>query len=564
MAGIREVLTLVDQFSATFSKYISMAERSAGATTSAQQATEDLEESQHAFADGINTSEQALNEYANMINSLEREMTRLSAIQEAQAAVAENMEGTADWAEMEAAVNKTADKLSKVTAEYMALVNVMGEAGVDTEVFALAQEKAAKAAGNSAEEMSRLQKIIESTKNSKVGDALTHQFRRFSLALFTTRRILSFLRNSLDSLPKSITAGWKEATTAAKNFMIGGIGAFLQGVQPALERFNAALNSNAGQKFARGFEALMRGIGSVAGAVLDKVSALIDFIGNNFETIMTAAAIAAAFFAAKMLMSAAATIAANLPLILMIAAVGAFTAGIMAAGVTSQEVFGAIGAGAGWLYSLIYNLVADLYNVFASFAEFFANFMDDPINAVLNLFVDLADGVLGILENIASAIDAIFGSNLASAVSSWRNGIEKWANENLSAGNVQFDRMEHIDYKVTMDEWSSKAAGFADKLSDFSLENSVAVPLANIESDTGSIKKAVNMADEDLKSLVDVATRQYVNKINLTSQTPIINVTGQNTGNTLEDKKALADALRDIILEQAAAMSSRSTARVMG
>lgn len=564
MAGIREVFTLVDQFSSTFSKYISMAEKSAGATTSAQQATEGLEQSQREFADGINISERALNEYASMINSLEREITKLSAIQEAQAAIAEKMEGTDDWAEMETAVQKTADKLAKVTAEYEALVNVIGKAGVGTEVFTLAQEKATKAAGGTTEEMSRLQKAIESAKNSKVGDALSRQFRRFGLALFTTRRILAFLRNSLDSLPKSITSGWTNATKAAKNFLIGGIGAFLQGLQPALDRFNAAMNSNAGQKFARGFETAMRGIGNIVGFVVDKISMLIEFIGNNFQTIITVAAIAAGFFAAKMLLSAAATVAANLPLILMVAALGAIVVGLMSAGITSQQIFGAIGAGAGWLYSLIYNIVADLYNVFASFAEFFANFMDDPINAVLNLFIDLADGVLGILENIASAIDAIFGSNLASAVTSWRQGIEKWANENLSAGNVKFDRMEHIDYKVTMDNWSSKASDFADKLSDFSLENSVAVPLSNIESDTKSIKKAVNMADEDIKSLVDLATRQYVNKINLTSQTPIINITGQNTGNTIADKKALADSLRDVILEQAAAMSSRSTARVMG
>ena len=147
MAGIREVFTLVDQFSSTFSKYISMAEKSAGATTSAQQATEGLEQSQREFADGINISERALNEYASMINSLEREITKLSAIQEAQGAIAEKMEGTDDWAEMETAVQKTADKLAKVTAEYEALVNVIGKAGVGTEVFTLAQEKATKAAG---------------------------------------------------------------------------------------------------------------------------------------------------------------------------------------------------------------------------------------------------------------------------------------------------------------------------------------------------------------------------------------------------------------------------------
>ena len=68
------------------------------------------------------------------------------------------------------------------------------------------------------------------------------------------------------------------------------------------------------------------------------------------------------------------------------------------------------------------------------------------------------------------------------------------------------------------------------------------------------------MSKEDVKSLVDVATRQYINKVNLTSQTPIINVNGQNTGNTQADRKALADAIKDIIVEQAASSSYRSTA----
>lgn len=85
----------------------------------------------------------------------------------------------------------------------------------------------------------------------------------------------------------------------------------------------------------------------------------------------------------------------------------------------------------------------------------------------------------------------------------------------------------------------------------------------SLGSDVGAIKKEVTMAEEDLKSLVDMAERQYVNNINLTAQTPIINVSGQNTGNTKEDRKALANAIRDILLEQAASASIISTARVM-
>ncbi len=80
--------------------------------------------------------------------------------------------------------------------------------------------------------------------------------------------------------------------------------------------------------------------------------------------------------------------------------------------------------------------------------------------------------------------------------------------------------------------------------------------------DVADIKKEVTMSDEELKSLVDLAERKYVNNINLTAQTPVINITGQNTGNSKDDRKALANAIRDMLLEQQAAASLRSTARV--
>lgn len=85
----------------------------------------------------------------------------------------------------------------------------------------------------------------------------------------------------------------------------------------------------------------------------------------------------------------------------------------------------------------------------------------------------------------------------------------------------------------------------------------------SLGSDVADIKKEVAMSEEDLKSLVDMAERQYVNNINLNAQTPVITVNGQNTGNTADDRKALANAIRDILIEQAASASIRSTARVV-
>lgn len=86
---------------------------------------------------------------------------------------------------------------------------------------------------------------------------------------------------------------------------------------------------------------------------------------------------------------------------------------------------------------------------------------------------------------------------------------------------------------------------------------------SSLGSDVADIKKEVSMSEEDLKSLVDMAERQYVNEINLTAQTPVINVNGQNTGNSKEDRKALANAIRDILVEQASSASFKSTARTV-
>src|SRR5699024_5774055 len=89
----------------------------------------------------------------------------------------------------------------------------------------------------------------------------------------------------------------------------------------------------------------------------------------------------------------------------------------------------------------------------------------------------------------------------------------------------------------------------------------IAGQLGDISKDVGAIKKEVSMSQEDLKSLVDVAERRYVNKINLTAQTPVIHVNGQNTGNTEEDRRRLADAIKTVLIEQAASASLRTTAR---
>ena len=76
--------------------------------------------------------------------------------------------------------------------------------------------------------------------------------------------------------------------------------------------------------------------------------------------------------------------------------------------------------------------------------------------------------------------------------------------------------------------------------------------LEDIGADTKAIRSSVSLSEEDMKLLVDLAEREYVTNVNLTAQTPVINVSGQNSGDTDMDRRALADAIRDILIEQSA------------
>ena len=117
------------------------------------------------------------------------------------------------------------------------------------------------------------------------------------------------------------------------------------------------------------------------------------------------------------------------------------------------------------------------------------------------------------------------------------------SNLNLFGGlSDMFDTSKYTENVPAYNE----LAGIGDDVSD-------------IAGSANSIQKAVNMSEEDLKSLVDVAERRYVNNINLTAQSPVINVTGQNTGNTQADRMNLANTIRDILVEQVASGSTVNT-----
>ncbi len=280
----------------------------------------------------------------------------------------------------------------------------------------------------------------------------------------------------------------------------------------------------------------------------------------------------------------------GLPLIiiaLVIGAIYAVTAAVNHFAGTSVSATGIIAGAVLTVAAIIGNTVIGLLNgiiqaVWSIFVTPFLGIIEWVLNvtnggfdsfggAVANLIGNIISWFLDLGKVVTKIIDAIFGTNWTAGLTSLQDSVLKWGkNENaITLGR----NAPTIDYRFNYgDAWNT---GYNWGANLFSGNGNDAVgaalsgvpydelsgQLGDIAGSVGSIEKSVKMSDEDIKSLVDVAERRYVNNVNLTAQTPVITVNGANTGRTAADRQSLANAIRDILIEQTASGSTRSTAR---
>lgn len=353
---------------------------------------------------------------------------------------------------------------------------------------------------------------------------------------------------------------------------------------------------------------------NVALQALQPVLNAIGLLANNLDVIAPIVISVAAALGTYVVAANAATVATNLmtaaqaawnavmalnPVVIAVMGVmllvGALYAGVAAFNRLTGSSVSATGiivgvlttAGAviGNLLIAVYNTAlaafGGIYNTVATVANFVGNVFLDPLGAAAHLFADFADIALGTLQAVANVIDTVFGSNLADAVNGWRNKLNDFASSvssnyvefvpKLDVSKAQMDRISYGDAWDTGYNFGKNlnlfgggfdGTGTADLSSLYNVPpfGEMAGTLGDIGKDVKGIKKSVDLSNEDLKSLVDVATRRYVNNINLTSQTPVITINGQNTGRTKEDREALADALKLVLAEQWAAGATNAIA----
>lgn len=354
--------------------------------------------------------------------------------------------------------------------------------------------------------------------------------------------------------------------------------AAVMALQPAMGRLNDLLNSDLGKTAVNGLISGFELLGKVAEGAVGLMASGARWVADHWElasTLLQFAAGALLAFTglsvALALKNAAAWALAHIPLLLFAAIIGALAIAVFAASDSCEAAFGRIGSALGWLYAFGYNIVAAAWNLIAAFAEFFANVFDNPAAAVANLFLGLFNFIMDVVSNAAGAIDALFGTNkISSAVRGFQANVNEFVTGVFGENKVKIQRMDPMDHAGAMASWSAAFSQFGAGLDSFQVKDflgglesggpidysallgGVSSQLGGIKADTGALKRSMALSEEDMKLLVDMAERQYVNHINLTAQTPIINVTGQNTGDTELDRQRLADALQRILLEQSA------------
>lgn len=251
-----------------------------------------------------------------------------------------------------------------------------------------------------------------------------------------------------------------------------------------------------------------------------------------------------------------------------LSAIGIVNGAIAVAGAFIGNIFVA-------MINFTMDVFAALWNYIAAFANFFANVFNDPVASIARLFFDLADTILSLLEALAGAIDSLFGSNLAGAVSGWRGNLKGWVDSTYGRGEEVMAKVSAEDYHLQRFEYSGAwdagynfgsglgssakfdpssylggilpGAGAAADLGD--QVGGIGGGVNDIAGNTGAIKDAMDITEEDLKYLRDIAEQEAINRFTTAEIT--IEQTNNNHIRGSMDLDGVVSKLTDAVNEAA-------------
>ena len=394
------------------------------------------------------------------------------------------------------------------------------------------------------------------------------------------------VKNALLGATDEINETFKEMPMTLAQAFTMGKNAIQNNLQSSFAGWTEFLNSDEGQQKMTELINLFSLLAQVGTGALSTLAQGALWASNNLDFILPVlAAISAALVILKVqaeltaqtsvagaLASARSWMLAHIPVLLLVMVLAAAMIAAQQFGIGMQEVGMWVGQVFGMLYAVGYNVFASLWNLIASFAEFFANVWNDPLGATARLFFNVFDVILGIVETTAGAIDALLGSDLSGAVSGFRSKMAGWVDDTFGENAVQIKRMANLDVYNTSQEWGQYGGSLGNKLDNLSFSvNDLTSGLGELsgfsfngglgnggagKSNVGSVDRVksiegdVKLSDEDLKLYRDLAERRYMNEIELKTLAPNITVTlpaGAGGNLTAED---VANRIKAMLIEQ--------------
>lgn len=592
MAQIREELILYDRFTNTFTSYLRQGEQAAGVTRQAQAATEQFSKSQKAAADSVSglTSRlqglvgsylglRGLQSLLNLSDTMASTTARLNSMND----------GLQTTAELSGMIFQSAQRSRgayQATADMMAKLGTLAEDafGSSAEVVAFAEQI-------------NKQMVLSGASTMGAQAAMLQLTQAMSSGVLRGEELNSILEQA-PTIAQAI-ADYLGVTTGEMRELASEGRVTAEVVKAAM--FSAAEETNAkfeqmpmtwGQVWTsfqnialRAMQPVLNGVNWMANHIddaLDWVAEHADGVAAVLAGLGAVALVVGAQMAGSALMSAAAWAVANWPILLVGAAVSMLIYMALKAGATFEQVGGVIGGVFGTIYAFaMNNAIVPLQRAFAAFVNFIGNVFNDPVTAIKVLFYDMFLFVLEGIGNLAHGIEDLLNKipgvslDLTSKIDSLTNSVRAARQNAIDSGNYTeyVKAWDYVDYADAWSQGSKIGAQVGNAIENFSLSDTiggfasslydgVSGTLGSIAADVGSIKSNVSMSEEDLRSLVDMAERQYVNNINLTTRAPVINVHGQNTGNSPADTRAFMNTLTRMLAEQTASSSDLTTAQV--
>lgn len=371
-------------------------------------------------------------------------------------------------------------------------------------------------------------------------------------ALFTAA---DDINKKFETLPKTFGDVWQQFKNEA-----------FRAFEPVFKKLNGWLNSAQGTAFMQSMTGALYAAAQAADLLLSALIWIANTVQSNWgiiEPILIAIGSALAFWALKqiplliarlwlmvspILAAAGAWTLANLPILLIGAAIGFLIYALYRWGDVVSEVLGFVGGIFGVLFGFLYNSFALFANTVLSVAEFFVNVWRDPVFATKKLFYDLVINALKWMENLADGIERIINKipglkvSITEGLGNLLKNLED-ARDSLKSEEdvVNLMRFEQKDYgeAFSLGQKMGRAAGRfaadgvqkafnaiggAFNIPDLNSGTFGMPKLGNIDKvgEVGKIKDTVDISSEDLKMMRELAEMKNIQ--NFVTLTPTVSV----------------------------------------